>query len=114
MVQWLTWVVLVVLAVLAFLWLQTDSLRLNWKGARRRARCPHRDPGIDRVRPLETPGEVKTVYYCPDCKHLWAEVSEVPRDEWERLVAREARRRGGGEPRKGDEETTRKAAEGSE
>jgi hypothetical protein len=94
--QWLTWIVLVALAVLVFLWLQTDSLRLSGQGRRRRVRCPHRDPGIDRVRPLETPGEVKTVYYCPDCKSLWSEVSEVSREEWDRLVAEEAERKGKG------------------
>jgi hypothetical protein len=81
-------------------WISLEEPRRRWKRAVRRRRCSHPDPCVDGVYRSSKRGWARKVYYCPDCKHLWAQRIAVPDAEWERLDVPGPQRAGAAE---GDE-----------
>ena len=72
-------------ALLILAWMGLEERRRQWKRALRRRRCSHPEPCLDgRYRGRE-PGWAREIYYCPDCKHLWARRVPVALEEWARL-----------------------------
>jgi hypothetical protein len=66
-------------------WIGTEEARRGWKRARRRQQCRHQDPCLEGTYRGSERGWAREVYYCPDCKHLWAQRVQVSDAEWERL-----------------------------
>jgi hypothetical protein len=75
--------------LLVLAWIGLEDQRRHWKRAARRRHCPHVAPCLDGRYRGRDPGWAREVYYCPDCKHLWARRVSVTLDEWERLSERE-------------------------
>jgi hypothetical protein len=72
-------------ALLILVWIGSEEARRQWKRALRRRRCPHPVPGLEGTYRSRRPGWVRQVYYCPDCKALWARRVRVTEAEWRQL-----------------------------
>ena len=72
--------------VLILGWIGLEEPRRRWRRAMRRRRCPHQDPCVEGVYRGSERGSARKVYYCPDCKHLWARRITVTDTEWEQLA----------------------------
>ena len=75
--------------LLILAWIGLEERRRQWKRAAHRRGCRHPDPCLDGRYRSREPGWAREVYYCPDCKHLWACRVQVALEEWERLSERE-------------------------
>jgi hypothetical protein len=76
--------------LLILCWIGLEEPRRRWKRSRTRRRCAHRDPCLEGTYRSPEPGWARQVYYCPDCKHLWARRLPITPEEWERLQAEES------------------------
>ena|ERR1051326_7984348 len=76
--------------LLVLAWIGSDEVRRQWRRALRRRRCPHPEPCLEgQYRDAER-GWAREVYYCPDCKHLWARRVSVSEEEWSGLDTQNA------------------------
>ena len=71
--------------LLILVWIGSEEARRHWKRVLRRRRCPHPAPGLDGTYRSRRPGWARQVYYCPDCKAVWARRVRVSEDEWAHL-----------------------------
>jgi hypothetical protein len=85
MPDWTVIAAVVVGLVFILAWIGSEEARRGWKRALRRRRCGHPDPCLEGAYRGAERGWSREVYYCPDCKHLWARRVRVSDAEWEQL-----------------------------